>query len=128
MADGGSPGSEALASAVSDEMLQIYRDSYGVEARSAKTFIVDGFALCVLEGIELGPGETVIRDAGRGDLVLAVRAQFEDSIEERFMEAFEGVTGRKVVAFVSHTHFDPDFAFGLFRLAPDTTSGADAEI
>jgi uncharacterized protein YbcI len=52
-------------------------------------------------------------------LVLAVRAQFEDSIEVKFKEAFERVTGRKVVAFVSHTHLDPDFAFGLFRLAPE---------
>ena len=117
MADGGSQESDALTSAVSDEMLRIYRDSYGVEAESAKTYIVNGFALCVLDGIEFGPGETVIRDAGRSDLVLEVRAQFEDSIENTFMAAFERVTGRKVIAFVSHTHLDPDFAFGLFRLA-----------
>ena len=36
-----------------------------------------------------------------------------------FSEAVEEITGRKVVAFMSQVHLDPDMAAEVFVLSPD---------
>jgi hypothetical protein len=37
----------------------------------------------------------------------------------RFREAVEEATGRRVIAFMSQVHFDPDMAAEIFVLEPD---------
>jgi uncharacterized protein YbcI len=76
---------------------------------------MDDFVLSVID-IDLLPGEKVLVDAGRDDLVQRVRHAFQQAIESSFKAAVERATGRSVIAFVSYTHIDPDFAVELFRL------------
>ena len=40
------------------------------------------------------------------------------AMRERFTEAVESITGRKVVAFMSQVHFAPDMAVEIFVLEP----------
>jgi hypothetical protein len=42
-------------------------------------------------------------------------------MQERFVETVEGLTGRKVRAFMSANHQDPDLAVELFVLEPQQT-------
>lgn len=74
----------------------------------------------------------MVRDSSAGLLTASAtsrastRRGWETGSEtkERFSEAVEEITGRKVVAFMSQVHFAPDLAAEIFVLEPVE---ADAE-
>jgi uncharacterized protein YbcI len=41
------------------------------------------------------------------------------AMRERFSAAIEEISGRKVIAFMSQVHFDPDLAAEVFVLEPE---------
>jgi uncharacterized protein YbcI len=50
--------------------------------------------------------------------VQETRSAFQDTMRDRFSEAVEQLTGRKVVGFLSQVHVDPDLAVETFILEP----------
>ena len=44
-----------------------------------------------------------------------------------FTKAVEEITGRRVIAFMSQIHFDPDMAAEIFVLEPDGDEPASGE-
>jgi uncharacterized protein YbcI len=115
MSSVGGRDSSELARTISREMVRIHNDSYGQTAGPARTYILDDVILSVID-IELLPSEKVLVQAGRAELVQEVRHGFQQALESAFKAAVERATGRSVIAFVSETHIDPDFAVELFRL------------
>ena len=55
-------------------------------------------------------------DSGRKNMVLAIRQEFQRTMEADLIAAVEGLTGCKVIAFMSDSHIDPDMAAELFVL------------
>ena len=51
-----------------------------------------------------------------GDAVNGIRHLFQQTLEADFRIAIERLTGRKVTAFISDNHLDPDIAAKLFIL------------
>jgi hypothetical protein len=54
-----------------------------------------------------------------------VRRSFQSAMEGRFRAGVEKATGRKVIAYLTQTHTDPDLAVELFVLdgrSPDAGS------
>jgi uncharacterized protein YbcI len=109
------PNANDLGSIISREMLRIHNESYGSQATNAKTYVLDDVILSVID-IELLPAEKVLVEAGQHELVLQVRHGFQMAIDASFKAAVERATGRRVIAFISDTHIDPDFTVELFRL------------
>ena len=62
-------------------------------------------------------GEKTLFEAGRWYEVRQARQIWQDSMQERFVETIEGLSGRKVSAFMSANRQDPDLAVELFVLA-----------
>jgi uncharacterized protein YbcI len=50
--------------------------------------------------------------------VLSVRQDFQRTMRDALVEEVERVTGRRVIAFMSDNHIDPDLACEVFILAP----------
>ena len=48
-------------------------------------------------------------------------------MRERFVAAVEEIVGRKVIAFMSQVHFDPDMAAEIFVLEPRVGDRAPEE-
>jgi uncharacterized protein YbcI len=48
-------------------------------------------------------------------------------MEDQFTEIVEGATGRKVIAYMSQIHEDPDLAVEIFVLEPSESGVAVAE-
>ena len=109
------PNGEAEA-AISEEMLRIHRESYGHGAGRVRTHIIDGLVISVLDEVELAPSEEVLIQAGREELVIEVRKNFQQSMQATFTSAVERATGRSVTAFMSEIHLNPHFMVELFRL------------
>jgi uncharacterized protein YbcI len=74
--------------------------------------------VCFMGGLEFLPSEEFLIDNGQADMVLSVRTKFQQAIEASFKAAVERATGRRVIAFASHTVLDPSFAVEIFRLEP----------
>jgi hypothetical protein len=48
-------------------------------------------------------------------------------MKDKFTDVVQEVMGRKVIAFLSQVHFDPDISQETFVLEPDTTDGGPEE-
>jgi uncharacterized protein YbcI len=59
---------------------------------------------------------SLIRD-GKADLVLETRRAYQLTMREDFTAGIEEITGRRVIAFLSANHIDPDIAIESFMLA-----------
>ena len=111
---------EALAE-ISTALVGLHKRFYGKGPVRAKTFLVDHTVLCLLEG-----GFTIVErtliDIGRDEVVRDLRHNFQLAMQEQFTEVIESRLNRRVVAYLSQVHTDPDIAVELFMLEPTETS------
>jgi uncharacterized protein YbcI len=115
---------EALAE-ISNALVGMHKRFYGKGPLRAKTFLVDNTVLCLLEG-----GFTIVErtliDIGRDEVVRDLRHNFQLAMQEQFTAVVEDRLDRRVVAYLSQVHTDPDVAVELFMLEP-TEQSAIAE-
>jgi uncharacterized protein YbcI len=78
----------------------------------------DGDLVSVVLQDTLTRGERSLVVSGKGDLVLQTRRAFQSAMREEAIAGVEELTGRKVMAFMSDNHLDPDVADESFVLVP----------
>ena len=110
------PGSRAVA--ISNAIVRMHRDYYGRGATRARTVIQRNYVVTFLEDIYT-PLERTLIDAGERDQVFTTRLAFQRAMEGKFSAAVEDIMGRKVIAFMSQVHFEPDMSAEIFVLAPE---------
>ncbi len=114
-----SSGSEQgrQATAISNAITRLHREYHGRGATSTRTIIDRNYVLAMLEDIYT-PLERTLLDAGEDEVVRTTRQKFQLAMRVRFSDAVEEIMGRKVIAFMSQVHVDPDLAAELFVLEP----------
>jgi uncharacterized protein YbcI len=122
MKDEGTPATEReSAAAISRELVSLHKQFYGRGPVRAKTFLVNDTVLCILEG-----GFTVVErtliEVGRAPAVHDIRTSFQAAMRDQFTAVVESALGRRVRAYMSQVHTDPDVAVELFLLEPETTA------
>jgi uncharacterized protein YbcI len=105
------------AAAISTGLVQLHRRYYGKGPTKAKTYFLDDTVVCILQGGFTTVERTLI-DEGDVDTVYAMRRSFQRVMEEQFTLVVEEATGRKVIAYMSQIHEDPDLAIEIFVLEP----------
>lgn len=120
------PGADlaAVEAAISEQISVIHTESYDTPVKRAITHVLDDLVVAVLD-IELSMIEQRMIDFGKGHLVHELRHAVETAEAASFKAVVERATGRRVVAFASHTHIDPPFVAELFRLGPSTAHPAE---
>ncbi len=114
------PGEQApltgghLLSAISTSIVGLLHDNYGRGPMKAKTYALDDLIVVVMRGSGFTALEQTIMDSGEPARVVEMRERFQDLMEERYTEAIMRLTGRKVVAFLSQAHVDPDITMEIF--------------
>jgi uncharacterized protein YbcI len=83
--------------------------------RTASTFYHDNVIITLMHDV-LNRADKEIGKSNRMDAVSSMRHLYQETMEADFTEAIERLTGRKVVAFISGNHADPDIASELFIL------------
>jgi uncharacterized protein YbcI len=68
------------------------------------------------------PVERTLIDSGNVERVRETRLVHQLALREELERRVEELTGRRVRAFVSGVHFDPDMAVELFYLEPSGVS------
>jgi uncharacterized protein YbcI len=116
------PDSGQLASAISNRVVRVMSDFTGRGPTMARTYLHDDLISVVLRD-SLTKGERNLVSHGRSNVVLDVRYEFQKTMRESLIAAVEEVADRKVIAFFSASHIDPDVALESFLLAPRTEDG-----
>jgi uncharacterized protein YbcI len=120
-------GERSPLAAVTRGIVQIHSQYFGKGPTKARTDrIGDDGLVCVLRDT-LTSVELTLIERGQGEQVLALRRAFQGAMAEEFIGVVEAATGRRVVAFLSQAHLDPDIATELFFLEPVVPLGRDQD-
>jgi len=66
----------------------------------------------------LTKAERKLVEHGKADAVCNIRREFQRTMRDDLVAEVERLTGRKVIAFLSDQHIDPDIAVETFVLEP----------
>jgi uncharacterized protein YbcI len=117
-----------LLSAISTAIVKLTREHYGRGPIKAKTYALDDIVVCVLRGTGFTPLEQTMMDSADEDpraRVMAMREDFQRMMAERYKVLIEQLTGRRVLAFLSQAHVEPDITVEVFFVdQPLAGSGA----
>jgi uncharacterized protein YbcI len=107
---------EGLAE-ITSALISLHKEFYGKGPVKAKSFLVNDTAICVLEG-----GFTIVErtliEAGEATAVHDIRRRFQAVMKAQFTGVVEQALGRRVRAYMSQVHTDPDIAIEMFMLEP----------
>lgn len=104
-----------LNAAITSALVGIHNRYLGRGPRTASTFY-HGNVLVTLMHEVLTHAEKSLTETGQIEAVNNIRHLFQETMAADFREAVERLTGRKVLAFISGNHIDPDIAAQLFIL------------
>ncbi len=107
-------GAELLAE-ITDRLVQLVRLHYGRGPIKAKTYVVDNVIVCVLSDGVTALERTMVQ-GGEPDRVLEMRHAFERVMKSHYTGMIEQLTGRKVLAFLSQAHVEPDLNVQMFLM------------
>jgi uncharacterized protein YbcI len=104
-----------LLSAISTRIVAIMRKHYGKGPMKAKTYVLDDLVVCVLRNGTIPIEQTMI-ERGESDRVVQMRHNFQKLMGREYKEAIEELTNRKVIAFLSQAHVNPDVTLEAFLM------------
>jgi uncharacterized protein YbcI len=105
------------AAAISNAIVQLLHNYTGRGPTRARTTIADDVIVCVLADT-LTKSEWKLVEAGEQGMVLQQRSTFQRLMRHEAIAAVEDLSGRRVTAFMSNNHIDPDLAVETFVLEP----------
>jgi uncharacterized protein YbcI len=110
-------GPLATNAAISDGAVRLMQEYTGRGPTRSRTTI-NGDSVIVVLGDTLTKGERRLAESGKAERVLQLRHDFQMAMRDDLIELVEGATERKVVAFMSQNHIDPDLAVEVFVFEP----------
>ena len=100
---------------ISTATVQLLREYTGRGPTKAQTLINDD-VVTILLADTLTKGERKLVDSGRPDRVLQLRHDYQLTMRDELIGIVERQLDRKVIAFMSQNHIDPDLAVEVFVL------------
>ena len=111
--------------AISNLVVRLMSEYTGRGPTRAPTYMHDDL-VAVLLADTLTKGERRLARDGQSERLLGMRKAFQTTMREDLVAGIEEITGRRVVAFMSDNHIEPDMALEAFVLEPeDASSPAD---
>jgi len=104
-----------MLAVISNRIVRLLRENYGRGPSRAKTYAMDDCILCVLRNGFTAHERTIVA-GGESGRVIAMRQDFQRLMERQYRETIESITGRRVVAFLSQAHLEPDITLEIFFL------------
>src|SRR5690349_14984212 len=104
-----------MLAAISTRIVQLLRENYGRGPSRAKSYAMDDCIVCVLRNGFTRHERTIV-EGGDPSRVIAMRQEFQRLMERQYRETIETITGRRVVAFLSQAHLEPDITLEIFFL------------
>jgi len=116
-------GQHGVLSAISKDMVRIYKDQFGRGPTKTRTRWAGPDILIVMLEDTFTPAERSLQRMGEHERLRDLRLLFQYAETERFCAPVERLTGRKVRAFISGIDTVSDVASELFVLHPSGYDG-----
>jgi uncharacterized protein YbcI len=100
---------------INNGAVRILRQYTGRGPTKARS-VIDHDSVTIVLQDTLAPGERRLVEGGRADLVLSMRHEYQLVMRDELVKVVEDALDRKVVAFMSDNHIDPDMAVEVFVL------------
>jgi uncharacterized protein YbcI len=107
----------STAAAISTGVVGVVHEYTGRGPTKARTTI-DQNTVVVMMGDTLTKSERKLAEDGKSALVYEIRHQFQGTMRDDLIDVVETALGRRVIAFMSANHLDPDLAAEVFVLEP----------
>jgi uncharacterized protein YbcI len=104
-----------LAATISTSFVQLLKEHADRGPTRCRTYIDDDLVIVLMRGGYSRLESTLFED-GKWLDVRNMRHAFQDTMQGRFTEVVERVTGREVAAFMSASHQHPDLQIEIFVL------------
>ena len=104
-----------LNAAITRAVVHIHSQYVGRGPTKAQTFYRGPVVVTVMENAMTKAERSLVND-GELETVLGMRRKFQGTMRTELVSEIERLTGRKVIAFMSDNHVDPDLAAELFFL------------
>ncbi len=114
-----------MNAALANAVVQIHNQYLGRGPSRGQAFFRDNLVVVVMRET-LTRAERSLVETGRKAHVLAMRHEFQETMEDDLIAAVKRLTGCGVIAFMSDSHVDPDMAaepFVLDRPVPGQSDG-----
>ena len=105
-------------SEVTRDLVRLHTEYYGKGPTKARSYRVNDMLISILEGGFTTVETHVDRRGAVQTRSMSMRRSFQLAMEDRFRAVVEKATGRRVIAYMSQIHTDPDMAVELFVLEP----------
>jgi uncharacterized protein YbcI len=109
---------QSILSAISNEMVRIYKEQFGRGPTKTRTHWSGPDVLVVTLEDTFTPAEHSLRKLGEHERLRELRLLFQYAETSVFCEPIERLTGRKVRAFISGIDTEADLACEMFVLHP----------
>jgi uncharacterized protein YbcI len=114
----------ALNAAISNAVVRLLSEYVGKGPTKARSIHSGKIVLCILEDT-MTKAERSLATDGKEDWVLRMRHAFQLTMRKDLTAAVEELTNRKVVAFMSANHVEPDLAAEVFVLDEPIAATSD---
>src|ERR1700751_6119113 len=104
-----------LSAALSNAIVALMAEYTGRGPTQSKTYVNENLITCIMHD-SLTKGERSLVLDGKEDAVLEMRRTYQDTMRPELVAIVERITDRKVSAFMSANHVDPDVAVETFVL------------
>ena len=104
-----------LSAALSNAIVALMAEYTGRGATQSRTFVNENLITCIMHD-SLTKGERSLVADGKEHAVLEMRRAYQETMRPELIAIVERLTGRKVAAFMSANHVDPDVAVETFVL------------
>ena len=104
-----------LLSQITNRIVSLTREHYGRGPIKTKTYVLDNLIVCVLSDGFTAIERTMMK-GGEAERVLEMRRDFQRMMKARYTEMIEQLTDRKVLAFLSQAHVEPDLTIEIFLM------------
>ena len=113
---------DELRAAVTDAMVALHEHYHHRKPVTAKTTMLGGDLIaCVLGGVYTDVEKTMI-EIQQKTIVQETRNACQNAMQNKFVNAIEDLSDRKVLAFISNHHAGPDIELEIFFLTPTLTT------
>ena len=104
-----------LTAAICNAVVRIQREYLGRGPNKARASIRDDTIVVIMQDTLTKAEQSLVAD-GRQEEVVRIRRSFQRTMRPDIVTAVEELTARKVVAFMSDTHVEPDLACEIILL------------
>jgi uncharacterized protein YbcI len=111
-------GTRSPSAMISTSAVQLLHEYTGRGPTQAKTLLNEDLVTIVLADT-LTKGEQRLVDEGLDERVIQLRHDYQMVMREDLIGIVERQLERKVIAFMSQNHIDPDLAVEVFVLEPE---------